>query len=465
MSGLHHKILFILLMFSLQGFGQSVITNYTKDNSLTSNMIICYLVDSRGIVWLGTDKGLSIFTGSNWSAITRIEDRASGKKVALNQVKAIYEDSQGYIWVSSENGIFCYLGTYWINFLNKTDDEGYVSQKFYEDGYGKVLALLESRRDLKEGIGIVVLSGSVQVFDENENFSFDEHVAGSFFDKYLDNDFSFFNDFLVDQSDHLWLSSNNGLYRMKGDEWEKFEQADIGCKRTFDMVEDSAGNVWIGTDNGVVEFQNGKWTEFGKKEGLNSKEIHKIAIDSMGRIWAYNPDELKSSGVYMYNGKKWVSYTKKQMHLKGTIEGLLFAENEVIALTGKSVSHFNNGKWKAYEKKSGLKEAKYELMCKDKLGRIWLAGDHGLYLKTDEKWKVAFQTEKDLDIEIIYFDHNNSCWIGTGKEGIYHQTENNEWVRFSEENGLVNNTIKEIFEDNQNNLWVVTRKGVSAIAN
>ncbi len=44
----------------------SQIKNITKDNGLTSSVITCTHIDSKGIVWIGTNDGLNAYAGSKW---------------------------------------------------------------------------------------------------------------------------------------------------------------------------------------------------------------------------------------------------------------------------------------------------------------------------------------------------------------------------------------------------------------
>ena len=69
-------LLILLLSHQTDILGQ--ITNFTKTDGLTSLIITCTYVDSKGIVWIGTNNGLNAYTGSKWYSITSIEDKKTG---------------------------------------------------------------------------------------------------------------------------------------------------------------------------------------------------------------------------------------------------------------------------------------------------------------------------------------------------------------------------------------------------
>jgi len=458
------KILIIaILSVSLTGSGQESIVNYTKDNGLTSNEITTTFIDSKGTVWIGTTRGLNVYTGSTWSALTSIENQATGKNDPLNSIVAIFEDHNGYMWVSSEKGLFCYTGKYWINFVSK-DDEDYVTREFFEDRDGRLWTLEEYYKDLTENIGVILLNGVVQVFDGTENFRFKEYVAGNFFARYIKENTHYFNDHLEDKSGDIWLSSLGGLYRLDENEWIEYSEKEMNCLKTFCLAEDSTGTVWVGTDKGVSVFKDGKWINYDKKDGLNSAVIHKIAVDRSGSIWAYNQDELKSSGLNRFDGDKWTSFSQDDIHLKGTVQGLTFSDDEAITWTNRGISRYIDGKWSSYGRNSGLKDTKYSVLKKDEYDRIWLLGEKRLYLKNGEKWETLLQPEIKLDMEKIFIDHSKHCWIVTSKDGVYKQIDENDWKNYTEASGLVSDNVLNIFQDRQNNIWIVTNKGLSIIS-
>jgi serine phosphatase RsbU (regulator of sigma subunit) len=62
----------------------------------------------------------------------------------------------------------------------------------------------------------------------------------------------------------------------------------------------------------------------------------------------------------------------------------------------------------------------------------------------------------------ILQDHEGIIWIGTYGGGVW-RFDGNYFVNFNEKSGLVNNEVMSLIQDNENNLWLGTRKGLSQI--
>ncbi|OGU33664.1 MAG: hypothetical protein A2068_08965, partial [Ignavibacteria bacterium GWB2_35_6b] len=70
----------------------------------------------------------------------------------------------------------------------------------------------------------------------------------------------------------------------------------------------------------------------------------------------------------------------------------------------------------------------------------------------------------DNYIRAIIRDNNNNMWFGT-KKGLSKLSYNKStWQSFTEDDGLISNNIFDIKVDSDNNLWIATDKGVSYLS-
>ena len=75
--------------------------HFTSADGLASDTIFCLLVDGRGILWIGTNGGLSRLANGKFFSFR--------EKVGLppGVIYQILEDQDGYFWMSTNNGIVC----------------------------------------------------------------------------------------------------------------------------------------------------------------------------------------------------------------------------------------------------------------------------------------------------------------------------------------------------------------------
>jgi hypothetical protein len=96
------KLAFLSFLFwcvSISGNSQQVPSyNYTTVDGLPNNAIRSLFVDSRGIVWIGTENGLSKFENGRFKNFFETDG------LAFNSCWAIAEDKNGNLWFGSYGG-------------------------------------------------------------------------------------------------------------------------------------------------------------------------------------------------------------------------------------------------------------------------------------------------------------------------------------------------------------------------
>lgn len=117
----------------------------------------------------------------------------------------------------------------------------------------------------------------------------------------------------------------------------------------------------------------------------------------------------------------------------------------------------------------------------DKRGHLWVGGSNGLYdidlrsrdrngkfrvrhLKTKLDNPKSNQPER---VAYVHIDAKGILWVGSNGHGLYRREVdskgNEKFVNYSTAQGLANNYVKSMLDDNQGNLWVGTYHGLSCI--
>ncbi|HNS47106.1 MAG TPA: two-component regulator propeller domain-containing protein, partial [Bacteroidales bacterium] len=85
--------------------GKNTILHFEHDpedpQSISSNVILCVYQDDKGILWIGTDRGLNRYTGSNEAFKTYLFP----DDPAINFITALREDHNGHLWLETEAGL------------------------------------------------------------------------------------------------------------------------------------------------------------------------------------------------------------------------------------------------------------------------------------------------------------------------------------------------------------------------
>lgn len=90
----------------------------------------------------------------------------------------------------------------------------------------------------------------------------------------------------------LWLGSDEGLFRIKNGQTQKFEHApsssnSLSNNRVFGITQDDKNNLWIGTAKGLnkLNLENYNITHYLEQPGLPNDFIYGVLADSNNDIW------------------------------------------------------------------------------------------------------------------------------------------------------------------------------------
>ena len=105
---LHFYILALFIIVMLPAKAQEnhyTFNNINEKNGLVENIIFCLLKDKEGILWIGTQNGLSRYDGAHFYNYKRKKD---GSSLPHNAIESLCKDKNENIWGGTDNGIFCY---------------------------------------------------------------------------------------------------------------------------------------------------------------------------------------------------------------------------------------------------------------------------------------------------------------------------------------------------------------------
>lgn len=452
-------LLFCLFFFS--SIAQNEFQSYSKSNGLTSSTITTSKVDSKGIVWLGTSNGISVYTGGNWVPIKAISDD-KGYNKNIGQVSLIFEALNGDIWISSDKGIFVYNGKNWTFFVDPENDDFKVTE-ISEDRKGWIWILLEKYKSLKEvsSLGFSLVEGRVQIYNGFQWIKFQSEIGGSAATQIGDLT-EYFTSHIIDMEGNIWITSLDGLYKFNYTNWTEYNQDHLPSDICNEVIETKNKDIWVATKYGVAKQDSNDWIKYEKTKGIKGNVIVDLFEDNQKRIWVITKKDSRFKNLCVFENGKWKHFTKENIKLKGNIDQLVDFNGQVIALSKKGLSLFNGKKWENLIAKYKIDDDNFgsQIVASDKA--IWFAGRHGLYRLSQDRLQQIYTPVNEWKVTTVFESKDGEIWVGTEKDGVFViDAISNE--NYNSENGLEDNYIKEIFEDKSGSVWIVTKGGVSKL--
>lgn len=459
---------------------------YTPETlpGLTSEKTIAVLEDKYGLLWVGTqDGGLNIFKVSQGTVVDKLERLPGSSMIPAVNIHCLAEDKLGNIWIGTSLGLVVYLRQEGRFF-------SFDDKQFSTSGVNVVSLLADSNENLWVGLQ----GGGLYQLDLRQ---FNNRTLDDFIVVHIRNlsDFDIskrtIQSIYEDREKNLWVGTfGDGVYLMSNikENFVKiqkplYQNMAVSFLSYYGMCHDQEGNLWLGTDgNGIYKSDpSGNTLRHFTREsecGLEDNAILSALCDQQGRLWFgtfskglflydkatdsfvnyryQSPDKAKAGG----NDVRVIFEDSNRNLWIGTNRGGLCLLNEEGNFYSNP-SHFSGA----------LLDGDIRSITEDDRGNIWIGlyGD-GIYSYSPATGEVrrhfnASDSRGQLKSDIVFAvnaDKKGNIWLGTGGSGIsVYNTIDNKFRRYTEKDGLSNNTVYAILVDNAYNVWLSTNAGIS----
>jgi len=433
-------------------------------------------MDSRGVLWIGTDAGLSrydrgklttVFKGGSelnvhcgfeypagtfWvgtnSGLKKIENGAittytTGDGLAGDSVWALAGGPDGELWIGTRPGGLSVL--HGNVFRTYTTRDGLTSN---------AVIALERDRDANlwigtEGGGLNRLAGGKFV-SYSDRAGLSNKVVRSIYE---------------DQEGSLWLgTAGGGLNRLKGYRFtERSTREDLPSDMIRTISEDNWGEVWMGTGNGIARITlQGGVLHYSTRDGLASDLIWPVLRARNGDLWAGSEQGvlhcfLQADFTHPAARRTW--------KLDGATRKIFEQSDGAIWVgTVSQLVRFKDGLKTVVGRDEGLADTAITAIADRTGGGFWVATRFGIQEFRDGRFLPAIGPAQGVAGSVVSLleDSDRNLWAVSAAGLI--RISNGKVATIAKANGLPDAGMFQMVEDNYRTFWIATRKGVWRIS-
>ena len=426
---------------------------------LRSPHINTLLTDASGDFWVGTDKEIARWDGGKFVNMMPTNGES---ELAVQQMAACPD---GSLWVRTDKG------------LRKCRERQWVAQVAAWDGDGPQLSSwpLSMKVDTQGGLWVMHYGDGVWHVDAGGRVSRVRENQG------LPN--TLVQCWFEDREGNVWL----GLYA-----------GGLACvrARTFHTVwptgthlaagsicEDAAGAMWFGTSgNTLLRWHGGDITNFTTPIEQTVGFDTTVFPDNAGRLWV---GSVQNGVVILENETFTRPFPSAEI---GTVARVIYQDRRGRVWIGNEFGLFcwEQGKLKRFTATDGFPAAYVLAITEDAVGNVWIGTALGELWKyrdgrfnnyrppdspTDAKaFAAAAAAEPFQDRNrgaltggerfwALHADAEGVIWIGTLGGGLL-RFQDGKFTRYTPREGLPNEYINQILEDDRGQLWLGTQGGI-----
>ena len=452
-------------------------SDFIGNRNRRGNFIRVIFEDSYKTLWIGTSTGLVSIRNSSHPDDFRIYKHQEGRpqSISADYITSLCEDQQHQLWVGTlHNG---------INLFHPADS----SFSHYDVGNTNIRKLLLDKSGqiwvgTQDGLGIldpVTKQSRLYQHDPENKTSLSNNSIHSLYQ---------------DRHQTIWIGTYHGGVNVAYANTTPFTvyqnnrlPSSISSNVVSSMAEDVDHGVWIGTEGGGLNYFDpiaGSFNAFrynaNDSSSISSNLIKIVYRDKNNHIWA---GTSYGGGLNLFDAVtkrfKRISIETSNREAVSFDEVLSIQEDNngtlwVGAQSGLTQLTAQNGQYPNRTSPSPLNiklpNKNINALFKDSKGNMWIGTSAGLhrYDLFTKKLTSFFKNDSVPNslptdyINVITEDSKGHILVGCFYGGLnIYDPASSKFSTYLDKDGLPNNNVLGILEDNNSNLWLSTDNGLS----
>jgi len=429
-------------------------TNYTTEDGLPDNDTEALCTDNQGKVWIGTPQGLSCFDGK------KLINYTTADGLMDNEVVALCPSIQGGIWIAAQSGISRFDGEQFVTLTTEISVKLFPAM--WEDRHGRLWIGSGRKRE-----GVYCFDGQ-----QFRNYTYEDGLVD------IQN---FILAVYEDHQGRMWFGTwRIGVSCFDGSKFINYGAEDgMWSGGVFDIIEDREGQMWFA---------------HGQMCGLSCYDAEAVSLltdepagwtcaqDKKGRIWSGGIDvtgigldsqasEVEQRRISFTTGGTYLMVdSRDQLWVAPTRDGVYCYDSSDA--TWEAAGGDESSKFRHFGISDNLADKDYIIpLLEMEDGTIWFSlinSDHSAQFtrlcRFDPDQLPDAEPLESLDtkrpITCLIRDKLGRLWMGGHNRVGLSCWDGSKLTTYTQEDGLPNNYIRALVEDDSGQIWIGTRHGL-----
>jgi diguanylate cyclase (GGDEF)-like protein len=366
---------------------------WTSADGLSSDVARELLQTRDGTLWVGTDEGLDRMVDG------RFESFDLREFLGDSVVSTLFEDREGRLWVASRHGGIC----------------------VFADGSCHAPPLPEGLEIIRARAFHQADNGSLWIGTEGEGLL---HIKDDGYSRLTTQEglsCAEVTDLLEDRDGNLWIGTRRAGINRIGPGGPQVYSTDDGLSfpHVTSLLEDSEGNLWIGTyAGGLNSLREAAFVTYGPRDGLTTEVALTVLEDRLGYVWVGT-----MQGLFRMHGEQVVPFAGMEHVDQIAVTGIFQDSQDSlwVGTFGMGLYRFADGEWRSWSTADGLPADYVYSVAEDPKGGIWVGTQKGLCHMVGDRFELV---EVDLElsflqVRVLHLDRQGRLWAGFDGGGLF----------------------------------------------
>lgn len=434
----------------------------TKDG-LSQNTVRDILQDRKGFIWAGTVDGLNRYDG--YQIVTYKPQIGNPKSLIDHRIKNLFEDRNGYLWIKTYKNVFCCYNPITESFIDYQQNISEKNSRYYTNYHeaangdiwlwGNTNGCLRIKKEKQGFTSKAFLTDLPSNNKRNGRFLFEDSKGIIWYggesglykinegriESTFNKETKYYTSEAVELNGKIYFATEHAgmiIYDMKR---KVFDTIDTPVTQPIliDMAKTKIDQLLIVTRSSGVKLFNTRNHEYTTPDWAKDADLKgnvQLLIDKKQNVWMYN----HTGYMWYYNIQN--NTVKKLQLIPKNIINIIDEERYNVFTDSKDmiwITTYGNGLFSYDPKTEYLQNYKYTLgenslssdyllsITEDKFGNLWLGSEYAgiikavkpnydiQYIRPENKVSIG----KNNSVKTIYEDSNNNIWVGTKNGSLY----------------------------------------------
>jgi ligand-binding sensor domain-containing protein/signal transduction histidine kinase len=257
---------------------------------------------------------------------------------------------------------------------------------------------------------------------------------------------------------YLWIGTTGGLVRFDGERFQTFNRDNTPAfteNNVFCLTVSHDQTLWIGMEGGgLIRYRAGLFQHFSIHDGLTNGFVRAVREDSQGRLWVGTDNglfRLEGERLRRADGSGSIPPIAVHAIYEDHRGRLWVGGSKFLLVSGDQTVEYHLGDEASQNRVKSITETQD--------GTMWVGTVSGLKRMTPGE--VAFRTVPQVKGTVRVLDETSegTLWIGTIGRGLLTYRDG-RLSKIAVPDALPSNTLLNLFEDVEKNIWIGTQGGM-----
>ncbi|MGA2890119.1 MAG: two-component regulator propeller domain-containing protein [Terracidiphilus sp.] len=257
---------------------------------------------------------------------------------------------------------------------------------------------------------------------------------------------------------YLWIGTTGGLMRFDGARFSVFDHEntpEIKENSVFALLASRDGGLWIGTEGGgLVRYRAGIFRAYGLREGLSDGFVRALHEDRKGTIWVGT-----DNGLLRIAGDRFERVDNANGVPPVAVHAIAEDHDGGLWVGGSRLLRFNGSELIEYHLEGSASQNRVKSILETADRTVWVGTVSGLNRLLPGSSHFERVEGIKGTVRVLRQTSDGALWIGMIGQGIRF-TSGDKFTAMTAPDSLPSNTVLNIFEDDEQNLWIGTQAGV-----